>query len=537
MKPVVKVGMEAIQEMVDALTLIATAVSSTLGPGGRPWAFDRADVTGRLAASFSKDGLTVLRSLGFPDQPAWDAVLTFCRQAASHSVIESGDGTSSTIIVASAVAQQIINSDHKWPQAFARKLQKEAAAAIEAIRQDALYGDDIVRKVALTSTNGDEELTDVTIEAINKSSAHGAIIVEKNPASKVRYRVLSQDGYSHCHGYNYSNILATSVSEKSSSNEPIEWENPAVAIFNGNLLQEKQIQPIIDSYNKVLENGARKLVIVAYEVGDEIINKLLVLNRTFARQGVGVFVVKPRLSAEIDSGLQCVRDIAAFCGITDANLIDGGNYKIVDKTFFGTCSKIKITPLNSVFMGRAENHWVDLRIHQNLKIAEESRSQADRELTTKRNAQLTEGLVKVEVGAGMIPDLQERADRLDDASKAAQACMRNGALPGCGVSYIRAANLSNASEPLKNALKVIYCQILENYGIDMDAIPETGKGQTVKITEDDTVIYGNAIDLGILDSTDTVCGVIKNGVELGIQIAILGGDSLRGGMGTLVEEF
>ena len=534
MKPKVRTGKQAIKDMYESLKTISDAVGTTLGPGGRPFVFDRIDVSGRVSATYTKDGLTVMRSLGF-EEPYAEAVLSFCRQAASHSVIESGDGTSSTVILAAAIAEQILKTNHKWPQAFARKLDKESKFAIEAIKKESFFGDDVVRKVALTSTNGDEELTDITLDAIQKSSAHGAIIVEKNPASKIRYRITTQDGYSHCHGYSYSNTLAWSASEKAASNEPIEWENPCVAIFNGNLLQEKQITNILKGWNKVLENDVKNLVIVAYEVGDEIINKLLVINRTFAKKGAGIFIVRPRLSAEIDSGLQCLRDIAAFCGVTDSQVIDGGNYQNADESFFGTCSKIRITPTNSVFMGRSKLHWVDQRIQQNLNIASEARSQADKEMTIKRNAQLTEGLVKVEVGAGMIPDLQERADRLDDASKAAQACLRNGALPGCGVSYIRAGELINASTPLKNALNVIHHQILENYGIEKRKIKKLKKGETVKITEEEA-ITGNALDLGILDATDTVCSVIKNGVELGIQIAILGGYSLRSNIGMISEE-
>lgn len=538
MKPIVKVGKEAVQDMANALEIISEAVRSTLGPGGRPYAFDKTDISGRRQASFTKDGLTVLRSLGF-EAPAAEAVLAFCKQAASHSVLASGDGTTSTIVLAAEIAKQVLKSEHKWPQAFARQLEREAQQAIEAIQKEAIMGDDIVRKVALTSTNGDTELTDVVLEAVSKSSAFGAIVVEKNPASKVRYRVLTQDGYSHCHGYDYNNTLAWSASEKAASNEPVDWEEPLVAVFNGNLMTDKQLDPVLTAWNTLnISQKYRKLVLVAYEVSDEIVNKLLVVNRVTAKAGGGVFVVKPRLSAEINSGLQALRDIAAFVGVTDEKIIDGGNYKTVVPDFFGTCEKVRISTNNTVFMGRGPNHWVDERIHQNLKIAEDARCAADNELTTKRNAQLTEGLVKVEVGNGLLPDLQERADRFDDASKAAQSCMRNGALPGCGFSLIRAAELIKASPALKDAFSAIHRSILANYGTDADFV--TGfvapRGATVKLPEFGEPFIGDATDLGILDATDTICAVIKNGVGLGVKIAILGGYSLRSDMGTVADE-
>lgn len=484
-----------------------------------------------------------MRALGFAN-PAAEAVLAFCKQAASHSVLASGDGTTSTIVLASEIANSVQKSGSKWPQAFARQIEKSALRAVEAIQKEAIRGDDIVRQVALTSTNGDEELTDVVLEAVSKSSAFGAIVVEKNPASKVRYKIMTQDGYSHCSGYSYNNTLAWSASDRAASNEPIEWTSPGVVVFNGNLLVERQLDPILAAWNNRINMiGPHNLVIVAYELGDEIANKLLVVNRTLARKaGCAAFVVKPRLSAEINSGLQVVRDIASFCGIAESNIVDGGNYKEITAEMIGSCEKIKITPTNTVFMGRGEKHWVDARIHQNLKIADEARAQVDRELTTKRNAQLTEGLVKVEVGDGLLSDLQERADRFDDASKAAQACMRNGALPGCGASYIRAADLvieefgeTPANLALREAFRVIHQHVMSNYG--SDTVIESGiqSGTSVRLDELGPIV-GSATELGVLDSTDTVCAVIKNATDLGVKIAILGGYSLREALGSVIDD-
>jgi chaperonin GroEL len=534
MKPVVKVGQDAITEAVASLTLIAEAVGSTLGPGGRPFAFDKASFDGRLQPSFSKDGLTVLRSLGFAE-PIAEAVLAFCRQSASHTVLASGDGTTSTIVLAAEIAKQVLNSNSKWPQAFARDLQQQAERAVELIQFEAIKGDDIVRKVALTSTNGDEELTDIAIEAITRSSAFGAIVIDKNPATRTRYKIVTQDGYCHCRGYDYNNSLAWSASDKAASNETVEWAKPAIAIFNGDLMIERQLDPILLAWQQTLTEGSRNLVIVCYELSDEIANKLLVVNRTLAATGNAVFVVKPRLSAEINCGLQVLRDIAAFCGITDQHIIDGGNYKTTTAEFLGVCDKARISPTNTVFVGRAPDHWVDQRITQNLNIASEARCEADRELTVKRNAQLTEGLVKIEVGGGMLPDLQERADRLDDATKAAQACMRNGALPGCGVSFMRAALNAHVCPALAEAFRSIYVRIMNNYGADPIGGIEYQMGQTLSLSSDG-IKQGQAVELEVLDATDTICAVIRNGVDLGVKIAILGGYSLRENIGSVIEE-
>lgn len=526
MKSVFKIGPDAQSKLKKSLDGISKAVGSTMGPGGRPFGFDKLGTDMRLTATFSKDGLTVLKALRF-DDPSDNAVLQYCKQAASHSVLASGDGTTSTIILANAIAKAVLDSGEKWPQAFARRVEQDANEAIRCIRNEAIISDEATRKVALTSTNGDEELTDVVIDAIKNSAAFGTILVEKNPASSERYRIERQDGYSNCKGYDYNNTFALSASPNAASQKAIEWDNPKVAVFNGNLLVKNQITPILNAWNDGLKKGeSGNLLIIAFEVSDEIVNELLVLNRQFAKHGAAVFVSKPRLTAEVNAPLQIMRDMAAFCGVSEDSILDGGNLKDVTLEYFGTCGQVKITPSNTMFLGRAKNHWVDKRIKQNESIVKEARSQFDREITSVRNAELAEGLVKVQVGGGMLPDLQERADRFDDASKAAQACMKSGALPGCGVSYIRAAALAAVHPSIEEAFRSIHETVLTNYGTESNPNLLLMPGQGVQIS-DNGVEVGPALKLGILDACETVCAVIRNGVSLGVKIATIGGYSYR----------
>ena len=520
------IGVEAQDILCLGLEHISAAIGSTMGPGGRPFGFDKFGTDMRLTSTFSKDGLTVLKALSF-DLPSWQAVLQYCKQAASHSVLASGDGTTSTIVLANAVAKAVRKCENKYPQAFARLLEADAALAIEAIKLEAIKGDEVTRKVALTSTNGDEELTDIVLEAIKVSSAFGTILVEKNPASKQRYKIVRQDGYSNCGGYNYNATFALSASQNAASSKAIDWEEPMILLFNGSLMLVSQLEPILKAWNDNLSKGkVGNLLIVCYDVADEVTNKLMVINRQFAKQGAAAFIIKPRLTTEVNSGLQIMRDLASYCGIQDDRIVDGGNYKDLSSAFFGTCKGVKITQNGTMFLGRANNHYVEDRVLQNKSIIDEARSDFDRHMTGIRNAELAEGLVKVEVGGGHLPDLQERADRFDDASKAAQACMKNGALPGAGCSYIRAALMGGVHPALADALRSIHDTVLMNFGMDSnkDFVPQKGKALSIGNTG---VVYGDASELNVLDACDTVCAVIRNGVSLGVKVATIGGYSFR----------
>lgn len=519
------IGTEAQEQLLKALDDIATAVGSTMGPGGRPFGFDKINADMQQAATFSKDGLMTLRSLIF-DDPVYQAVHQYCHQASSSSVLESGDGTSSTLILANAVAKAITSSKDQYPQAFARKIYKESTKAIECIRKESIMSQDAIKNVAMTSSNGDEELTDIVIKAVEMSSAFGSILTVKNPIAKERYRIEKQDGYSYCAGYNYNLSFATSAHSNASASKPIEWENPYVVVFNGHLVTEEQSIPFIKAWDEACVTEPRNLIIVAYEVSDIVANKLLSINRKLVSQGVACFVMRTKHTAEVNSGVQVLRDIAAYCGVSEESIIDGGNYKKLSSNNFGTCKKIKITPTSGMFLGRADNHWVDTRIIHNQSIVEEAQCEFDRKISAIRNAELAEGLVKVEIGGGLMPDLQEREDRFDDASKAAQACMRSGALPGCGVSYVRAGKLAKVDPLLQQALYGVFNQVFFNYGSETPK-ENFSKGESVKITEDNQVVKGDALELGVLDATETICSVIKNGVDLGVKLATIGGFLFR----------
>jgi len=360
------------------------------------------------------------------------------------------------------------------------------------------------------------------LDAVQNSSAFGTIAVQKNPTIKERYNIARQNGYSNCAGYDYNSTFALSADPASASNRNMEWSNTSVLIFNGHLMMPNQLEPIMRRWGEHSGNtGSNRLVIVAFDVSDDVCNTLLVFNRNNAKHGNSVFVVKPRLTAEPNSGIQIMRDIAAFTGIDDEKIVDGGNLRTIDATYFGLCDNVSIGGRNTIFSGRSKNHWVEERILQNKSIVDAGKSDFDKDLSKIRNAELAEGLVTVYIGGGLLPDLHERADRFDDAQKAVKACMMSGALPGCGASYIRAGMLANVHPALQSAFSSVYENVLQNYGADFNPKWEPQKGETICISEQG-ITSGQAVDLNVLDSCETVCSVIQNGVALGIKIATIG---------------
>jgi chaperonin GroEL (HSP60 family) len=526
MAKILLTGHQARAEAVEALERLALAVGTTLGPAGLPAILDHRNHLGMVAPVVTKDGVTVLQAMDFTE-PVSNAVLAFAKQAAQMAVLESGDGTTSTIVVASAIAKMILTNNPTTPQAFARNIESQIGACINWIRNNAVKDPGTIRHVALTSCNGDAEIADVVLRAIESTTAYGSILIEKSILAKERYTVDRQEGYECGRGYRWHPGLARSVSHLTGGNMPITLDKPYVFLYDGELHTLDQIEKAVLALDAVHGPDGFNLMCFAYDMWDDFGQKLLEFNTKYPH--IKLCANRTKMSAEHGGGLQVMLDIAA---ITGAKVFCGGDYQSACVDDLGTCSSIEVTPCKAIIKGRSPKNTIRERIEENKQGIIFARTDVDKDIIRARNAELSEGLVRIIVGAGQGASIQERADRVEDAVKATQSAMRAGVMPGCGMSYIMAA-IHCASPELQKTLQCVFNHIMSNYGLDQDEITtqlslwedptQWHTFQILPYADDDVYIkYGNFIDLGVVDAAETICAVLKYGAELGILCATTG---------------
>lgn len=516
----IKHGKHAQTNAVSALSEISTIVGSTLGPGGRTILISKRNSGGTISVSHTKDGFNVLNSLSYTD-PVKDAVHKLCLQASGNSVVAAGDGTTSTLVAASAFADALF-TESKNPQEDGRKFRREIERAITEIEKEAVKTEEATYKVALTSANGDVELTNTVLQALEGSGAYGTVIVEKNPMQKERYKVDREFGYQAGQGYSHYLPLAQSIHETLANQGEFVFREAIVIPYNGDILQYSQIGEMIVKLAKEPQNTKGfRLLFVCYRTSEELSAYLAQFNRK--NPGVKVFISQTTSTAEANGPFQQLNDIAALTGAT---VVDGASATYWEPSHAGKISLARVGPHKTFLLGKnKESNWIEERAEQNKKAAELAPSQMDRDIINSRNASLTGGCVKLIVGGGLFSDLHERADRADDAIKACQSSMRSGALPGCGASYIRAGQLAGVSEPVQKALASIHTKIMENYG--EKPRPSFEKGHSVYIDEKKIEDIAEFLNAGVADSFETVRAVISNGFELGLLVSNLGGYALE----------
>lgn len=521
----IKCGMEAQQNAVKALESISEIVGATLGPGGKTILISRMNSGSTISVSHTKDGFNVLSSLQYVE-PIYDSVHKLCLQASGNSVVASGDGSTSSLVMAHAFAKALF-VDSKNPQESARKFRKEVESAIEAIKSESVMSKEACYKVALTSTNGDEELTDKVLEALEHSSAYGTVIVEKNPVQKEKYKIDKEYGYQSGQGYNYYLPIAQSIHETIANQGEFVLRDCFVLPYNGDILLYSQIANIIKKVNEAVGNSF-KLYICAYEISEDVAASITYMNRH--NKNVKIFLSKTTRTAEINGAFQQLNDIAAFTG---AQVVDGGSANYWEFKDIGKVGMVRVGPHKTFLLKPSETNWIQRRAEENKQAAVIAPSQMDKDIINSRNASLTGGCVKLIIGGGLGGDIPERADRADDAIKATQAAMRSGALPGCGASYIRAGHLAKVSPEVQEALSAIHKKIMINYGVEPEKHFE--RGETFFISNDRIEKTEEFLETGVADSFETVESVIRNGFELGLLVANLGGYALEANLAEIEQ--
>ena len=177
---------------------LADTVKSTMGPKGKLVLIQRDN----LHPIVTKDGVTVANAINLSDEVE-NLGARVIKESAARTADDAGDGTTTATVLAQLI--------------FNRGLQmKSAGFEIEGIKAGIEKGissvlthlttqkrdvvdDHDLRKVALISANGEEEVANLIVNAIKASGVDGEVIVEEAKGFKSSLTVV--DGYQLERGY------------------------------------------------------------------------------------------------------------------------------------------------------------------------------------------------------------------------------------------------------------------------------------------------------------------------------------------------
>lgn len=492
----VKFGNDARVKMLRGVNVLADAVKVTLGPKGRNVVLDKSFG----APSITKDGVSVAREIELEDK--FENMGTqMVKEVASKANDAAGDGTTT----ATVLAQSIVNEGLKAvaagmnPMDLKRGIDKAVIAAVEELKKLSVPCSDskAITQVGTISANSDETVGSLIAEAMEKVGKEGVITVEEGSGLQDELDVV--EGMQFDRGY----LSPYFVNKPETS--AVELESPFILLADKKISNIREMLPVLEAVAK----ASKPLLIIAEDVEGEALATLVVNTM----RGI-VKVVAVKAPGFGDRRKAMLQDIAILTGGTVISEEIGLELEKATLEDMGQAKRVVITKdTTTIIDGVGDKVLINSRVTQINQQRDEATSDYDREKLQERVAKLAGGVAVIKVGAATEVEMKEKKARVEDALHSTRAAVEEGVVAGGGVALIRVANsiaeLRGDNEDQNVGIKVArrameapLRQIVANAGEEPSVIAnkvKAGEGNTGynAVTE----VYGNMIDMGILDPT------------------------------------
>jgi len=446
--------------ILEGLSQLADTVKVTMGPTGRNVILQKSFGSPRI----TKDGVTVSKEVELP-QPFMNMGAKMVNEVASKTSDIAGDGTTTATVLAEAIYREGLKNVTAGanPMALKRGIDAAVSAAIASIGEQSVKvkGDDIA-KVGTISANGDEEIGQLLMEALDEVGIEGIIEIEEGKSLETEKELV--EGMQFDKGY-----ISPYFMTNPNTQECI-LEDPYILIFEKKISNVRELVPLLEK----LISAAKPLLVIAEDVEGEAL-AALVVNKL--RGILNVCAVKAPGFGDRRKAL--LEDIAILTGGKQISEDIGVSLESIQLSDLGQAKKIIIDKDSTIIIeGAGKKSNIKARCDQLRMMIEKTTSDYDREKLQERLAKLTGGVAIIRVGGATEIEVKERKDLVDDAFHATRAAVEEGVVPGGGVVYLRAIEAVQKSRDkargdekighdiVARALEAPTRQIANNCGLD-----------------------------------------------------------------------
>jgi len=486
-------GNEGRNKIMSGVNKLASAVKSTLGASGKCVIYE--DAMGRPV--ITKDGVTVAESVVLMD-PVENIGATLIKEAASNTVREAGDGTTTATVIAHALLTNI--NEYKGEEKI-RDIKRSIDQCLEEVT---LHLDntrievegDMLQQVAYISCNNDEELGGKIGEAFERVGKTGVVLMEDSDTNETYVEFV--EGTQFESGIKSSHLLT----DKDKGVAVL--EEPLVLIVSSPVPNIRRIQNILEHVVKT----KRSLLIIAPLEQQPFAT--LLANKV--KGNIKVNIVDPPGFGPTKA--DTLEDLAILTGATVVDEELGDDLDLLDINVLGEVLKSVTDSKNTILQIKDTTLDLTERIEEvKAKIEKETNAYIKTKLE-KRLSMLTGKVGVIYVGADSAVELKEKKDRVDDALHATKAALIEGIVAGGGIALLNASNKikpkNDGYKLLLDAIRSPYYTILDNAGIvEIKKLKAKNKGIDVKTGKE-----VNMIKAGIIDPVLVTKSALKNAVSV-----------------------
>jgi len=481
--------MEKIKQGVEQLF---KNVETTYGPLGRNVIIHTPD--GELL--ITKDGVTVANNTNNED-PEIQAGISIVREAANKTLDQAGDGTSSTVILASKMILNTTIPD----DCDINKLRQDANEAVQDVlkilKKKVKYKFDL-KGIAKTSANGDEEIANNVVDIIKHCGIDGQFRYEQS---------LIKDNYTLSSGYKFGRGYMSPKFINNVQDNSFTWLGDSQILIVNEKLEK------FDNIAKVYKPDM-PLIVIAEDFSMEF------LSNCIANLRKNVFIVPIKLPEFGEQRQFFLEDLAIY---TEAEVT---TYDKIEQLQVGWCSGVKInqeyTVLHAPDSSLEEEYTnlvkarVDLIQNQLKETAVEFKIKKLKE----RLSSLAGKHAVIQIYGATDSEFKERVDLYDDALKACQNSLKYGVLPGGGLALARMGTMFESNET-SDGRQLVTNNLQELFSIAYKGKYQYKKDKTPKFFDVHDLKSGktgNALKLNILDSYKTVESTLINATSVALSI-------------------
>ncbi|MGD9763716.1 MAG: chaperonin GroEL [Candidatus Binatia bacterium] len=501
---IVKFSEDARTRMLRGVSLLADAVTVTLGPKGRNVVIEKS----WGAPTVTKDGVTVAKEVQLEDKFE-NMGAQMVKEVASKTSDVAGDGTTTATVLARAVFSEgakMVAAGHD-PMSLKRGVEKAVARVVQGLKElsKPTRGRDEIAQVGTVSANGDKAIGEIIAEAMDKVGKEGVITVEEAKSLETTLDVV--EGMQFDRGY-LSPYFVTDPERME-----VVLEDPYILIHEKKISSMKDLLPILEQIAK----AGKPLLLIAEDVEGEALATLVVnkIRGTLHAAAVKAPGFGDRRKAMLE-------DIAILTGgrmIAEELGLKLENVTLKD---LGRAKRVVIDKDNTTIIdGAGKKPDIEGRIKQIRAQIEETTSDYDREKLQERLAKLVGGVAVVRVGAATEVEMKEKKARVEDAMHATRAAVEEGIVPGGGVALVRLAPaLEDLQVPeeeqigvqiVRRAIQEPCRRIAMNAGVDGAVVLDKVKnGKGAFGFNAATEQYEDLIKAGIIDPTKVVRTALQN---------------------------
>lgn len=501
---------DARKQLLKWVETVANVVKVTMWPKGRNVILDK----WFGAPTVTNDGVSVAKEIELEDkvENVWAEMV---KEAAEKTNKEAWDGTTSTVVLAHAIAKEglrYIDSGIN-PFALGRGLHKAVDKLVEDIQDTAQQiGDskEQIKQVATISAQ-DEEVGDLIADVFEEIGKDGTITVEEGNTLGLSKEIKT--------GMQFDQWYLSPYFVSDSQRMECVIDKPYVLVTDKKIWSMKEIIQLLES---MAATGKKDMLLIAEDVEWEALASLI-LNKI--RWMLNVVAVKaPGFG---DRKKEILKDIATVTGAT--LITDQLGIKLEDATIdmLGKADKVIVNKDETIIVdGKWDTDEINDRANQIRAQIWITKSDYDKEKLAERLAKLVGWVAVIKVWAATEMEMKNKKFKIEDALNATRAAIEEGIVAGWGSVLVQLSKTLGdvkledqeeqvAVEIIQQAIQYPLKQIADNAGFKWDWVVE-------KIKESKDMDFGfdartgeftNLKKAGIIDPAKVIRVSLENAVS------------------------